>query len=175
MDKLDIGELAIVPLNKGLRIENFDCGDCDLNEFIRHDSFAYDEKMLAKTYVVISKGEIAGFFSICTDAIRMSKEERLEEFGIAKPHPDYPSIKIARLAVAIGRKGQGIGTFMAMHAIGKAIEISKEAGCRYVTVDAYPEQASFYGQKCGFVRNLGELGGKNISMRYDLIDAFRKA
>ena len=174
MDKLDVGELSVVPLNKSLRIENFDCGDSDLNEFIRHDSFAYDEKMLAKTYVTIYRAEIVGFFSICTDAIRLSKEERFEEFGVAKPHPDYPSIKIARLAVALGRKGQGIGAFMTKHAIGKAIEISKEAGCRYVTVDAYPEQASFYGRKCGFARNLDDLNGRNISMRYDLIDAFRK-
>lgn len=155
-------------------LENFDCGDRDLNEFIRRDSFAYDEKMLAKTYVVVFRGEIAGFFSICTDAIRLSKEERFEEFGIAKPHPDYPAVKIARLAVSLKRKGQGIGSFMTTFAIGKAIQISKEAGCRYVTVDAYPEQSSFYGKKCGFVTNHGETGGENVSMRYDLIDAFRK-
>ncbi len=174
MDRLEIGELTVVPLNSDFRLENFDCGDRDLNEFLRHDALAYDEKMLAKTYVAVFRGEVAGFFSICADAIRLSKAERLEEFGIAKPHPDYPALKIARLAVSIHKRGQGIGRFMATYAIGKAIEISRQAGCRYVTVDAYPEQATFYGQKCGFISNQGDLGGKNISMRYDLIDAFRK-
>ncbi len=39
---------------------------------------------------------------------------------------------------------QGIGRFMLLAAIGKAISISNDIGCRYITVDSKPESMGFY-------------------------------
>jgi len=104
------------------------------------------------------------------DAIKLSSTEREEEFGKPKQYPDYPAIKIARLAVSKNVQNRGIGTFMVKIVIGKAIEISKSIGCRFVTVDAYPKQAGFYA-RLDFITNTHDKSGDNVSMRYDLQQA----
>jgi len=56
----------------------------------------------------------------------------------------FPCIRIARLAVDIRFERQGVGRFLLSVAIGKAISISNEIGCRYITVDSKPESLGFY-------------------------------
>ena len=168
MGSFPLNDIVIVPLNKGTDLEPFDCKDADLNEFLRKDAFTYEKQQLAKTYIALHENKPIGFFSICTDAIRLSHEERQNEFGVDKPHPDYPAIKIARLAVDCRVARQGVGTHLVKKGVGKAIEISKEVACRFVTVDAYPNMEKFY-LSCGFIRNTADGGGHNVSMRLDLI------
>ncbi len=172
MPEIILSDITVAVLRKGVNLDSFDCGDMDLNSFLKTDAPIYEEKHIAKTYVGVYQNEPVGFFSICTDAIRLSKEEKLEEFGAEKPHSDYPAVKIARLAVSKNHSSKKVGTYLVKQAIGKIIGLSEQVGCRFVTVDAYPSVIGFY-EKCGFVRNAKELCGSNISMRLDLIDALR--
>jgi len=165
-------DMTVAVLRKGINLDRFNCGDDDLNSFLKSDAFIYEEKKIAKTYIVLYQNEPIGFFSICADAIRLSREERFDEFGVEKPHADYPAIKIARLAVSKSHSDKGVGTYMVKQAVGKTIGLSEQVGCRFVTVDAYPAAIRFY-EGCGFVRNLAEKSGTNASMRLDLIDALR--
>lgn len=157
-------------MNKGLDLSSFDCADSDLNDFLKKDALAHEEKNIVKTYVCLYRNNPIGFFSVCMDAIKLSSTEREEEFGKPKQYPDYPAIKIARLAVSKNVQNRGIGTFMVKIVIGKAIEISKSIGCRFVTVDAYPKQAGFYA-RLDFITNTHDKSGDNVSMRYDLQQA----
>ncbi|NYZ75538.1 GNAT family N-acetyltransferase [Candidatus Micrarchaeota archaeon] len=159
-------------LNKGLDLSSFDCGDSDLNEFLKKDAFGHEEKNIVKTYVCLNQNNAVGFFSVCNDAIKLSKQERQSEFGEPKAYSDYPAIKIARLAVSKNCQRKGVGKFMVQVVVGKAIELSKSVGCRFVTVDAYPQQAEFY-EKMGFIRNIEDRAGDNVSMRLDLVEALK--
>ncbi len=161
-------QLNIVPLNRGIDLSGFDCKDGDLNDFLKNDAFAYEQKNLVKTYVCLFQNKPVGFFSACTDAIRLSPDERRGEFGKDKTHPDYPAVKIARLAVSCDFQKRGVGRLMVRLVVGKGSDLSKTIGCRFVTVDAYPQQAEFY-ERMGFMRNLADRSGDNISMRLDLI------
>lgn len=165
-------QITVAPLNRGINLDSFDCGDGDLNDFLKKDSFSYSEKGIARTYVCLFQNQPVGFFSICADAIRLSVEERNSEFGKQKAHPDYPALKIARLAVSKNFQKRGIGAYMVKLVIGKAFGISEQIGCRFVTVDAYAKNESFY-RKLGFLNNQEDRSGQNISMRFDLIDAIR--
>ncbi len=171
MECIPSDEMTIVPLNRGVSLDEFDCGDADLNEFLKKDSFAYSEKAIAKTYVALYRNNPVGFFSICTDAIRLSADEKLDELGVEKPHADYPALKIARLGVQKEHQKCDVGSFLVKNVIGKAIALSEVVGCRFVTVDAYPKSLGFY-KKCNFIENQAETGRLNTSMRLDLISFF---
>lgn len=170
MDALILeSELNVTLLSHGIGLNSFDCGDFDLNEFLKIDSFEHDENGIAKTFVLSYQNNPVGFLSLCMDAIRLSETERIKEFGAEKHYGDYPALKVARLAVDKRFQKRGVGSNIIKIAVGKAIELSNEVGCRFVTVDAYQEQAGFY-KKCLFLENEQGKSKRHVSMRFDLID-----
>jgi len=161
-------ELSVVRLNSGLTFQGFDCLDLDLNDFIKNDALAYQEKALVTTYVCLYRNNPIAFFSVCMDAIRLDPSERSASFGIDKPHKDYPAVKIARLAVIPDFQRRGVGTFLVRMVIGKAVGLSKEVSCRFVSVDAYSKSVDFYLRN-GFEKNVADSSGHNTSLRFDLL------
>lgn len=60
-EKSDALDFTIRLLKEGEKIDAFDCGDDDLNDFILNSSVLYKEEMLAITYLVQTRtsGEIS--------------------------------------------------------------------------------------------------------------------
>lgn|SRR3989338_8204714 len=169
-DPINFLKLDIIKLSAGFDLSAFDCGDSDLNSFLKDDALLYQGGSLTVTYICLYKNQIAGYFSLSSDAIRLEFEEKE-----AMPEPkrrlgEYPAVKIGRLAVHKDFRKKGIGTFLVKAAMGKiAGSIIKEIGCRFVTIDAYDEAIDFY-KKLGFIQNLAKKRKTGLSMRYDLID-----
>ncbi|MBR0036071.1 MAG: hypothetical protein IJP70_00355 [Bacteroidales bacterium] len=46
----------IYKLGEKERVESFDCGDADLNDFILNDALPYHKEKLAVTYTYVEKG-----------------------------------------------------------------------------------------------------------------------
>ncbi len=151
------------------KTSGFNSGDKELNEFLTRQAFAYQEKGIAKTYLARLDGRMVGYFSLCTDAIRLSEKEREVVFGVSKPHADYPAVKIARLAISEDAQRQGIGRALVRLAFGIAGNVNHFAACRFLTVDAYGASAGFY-EKTGFVKNTSDKSGSKVSLRLDLIE-----
>ena len=132
MHKLDTSE----------RIESFDCGDTDLNDFILNESFLYREALLAVSYVLENKvnQRSVAYFSLANDRISLSDFENKTEFNRFRKH---------RLGVDLSVKGQSIGSFL-LNFIKSYFIIENKTGCRFLTVDAYAAAVPFY-MKNGFV------------------------
>ena len=76
-------EIEII-IHAGVRdLTKFDCGNEDLNEFLRDDSLKQQNAMLNITYLVIYREEIIGYFTLSTDNIKLSnlKKEYKEKFN----------------------------------------------------------------------------------------------
>ncbi len=148
----------------------FDCGDDDLNEFIRNDAWNYKRRLLAETYLFYPT-ELAdqnifkpvAYASVCNDAITVVSEERKGEkrlffkTAIQKRLPNskrffrsFPAVKIARLAVVKSIPRQGLGSEI-INIFKKLFLTENRTGCLFLTVDAYntPYTLSFY-KKNGF-------------------------
>ena len=149
MHKLDTSE----------KIESFDCGDTDLNDFILNESFLYREALLAVSYVLENKvnQRSVAYFSLANDRISLSDFENKTEFNRFRKHrfvnekrlKSYPAAKICRLGVDLSVKGQSIGSFL-LNFIKSYFIIENKTGCRFLTVDAYAAAVPFY-MKNGFV------------------------
>lgn len=146
-------------LNQSEKIESFDCGDTDLNDFIMHESILYREALLAVSYILENKNshQSVAYFSLANDRISLTDFESKTEFNRFRKHRfvnekrlrSYPAAKICRLGVDLSMKGQSIGSFL-LNFIKSYFIIDNKTGCRFLTVDAYAEAVPFY-VKNGFI------------------------
>ncbi len=104
-------ETVITELTKNYDLISFDCGDTDLNEFLKEDAQKYKNQLIAKTYLVIYNTQVIAFFSIMNDSIKLDPLETENTKKLQRLH-EYPALKIRRLAVDKRFKKKGIGTFI---------------------------------------------------------------
>ena len=112
----------IYKLGENERVESFDCGDADLNDFILTDASLYYHVRLATSYVLEDgiTGEAAGYFSLAHDRISLTdfpsnsayNRFRKQFFAQGKMFKSYPALKICRLATNKSARGLGIGSMM---------------------------------------------------------------
>lgn len=139
-------------------VNHFDCGDEDLNDFIRTDAPLYFKVRLATSYVLEDKetGRTIGYFSLAHDRISLTdfpsnsayNRFRKQFFAQGKMFKSYPALKICRLATDKECRGEGIGA-MIVNMIIASYRNDNKAGCRFITVDAYADALPFY-YKQGF-------------------------
>lgn len=140
-------------LHEGESINNFDCGDEDLNDFLINESSLYRNALLSVTYVVEDKKteEVIAYFSLSNDKISISDFENKTDFNRFRKHKfvnekrlrSYPAIKIGRLGIAKIAQHKSIGTYL-LEFIAEFFLIDNKSGCRFVTVDAYVDAIPFY-------------------------------
>lgn len=146
-------EYRIRRLQQGERIESFDCGDADLNDFIINESHYYRDALIAVTYVYehSETGEILAYFSLANDKVSVADFGSKTEFNRFRRHRfvnekrirSYPAVKICRLGVIHSKRGLGIGSVL-LDFIKSYFLVDNKTGCRFVTVDAYIGAVPFY-------------------------------
>lgn len=154
-----IDHYRIYKLAEDEKINTFDCGDTDLNDFAMNEAQPYRKEKLAVTYTLVNKedsSEIAAFFCLLNDRISMTDFDNKTEYNRfrkrfvnAKRIKSYPAAKIGRFAVAKSMKGKSIGSFL-LDFIKSFFVVDNKTGCRFLTVDAYADAVPFY-LKNGFV------------------------
>lgn len=149
--------------------EGFTCGDADLDDFLRSDALRLQTQRAARTFVAVYEAELVGYVALLVDAIELKPNERKKLDLHFRDHPMVPALKIARLAVAVSFQGRGLGETFVHFAAARVLDIEAHAGCRLLTVDAYPAAVGFY-ERLGFVRNRADVYERRErpSMRFDV-------
>lgn len=168
-------------LNPNDNIKPFDCGDTDLNGFLLEDDRLisnakhHAKELLAVTYVIEDedKEQTIAYFSLLNDKIERNITDDSEWKRLSKEIPNIkrrrsqPAVKIGRLAVSKEYQGQGWG-LQIVNFLKHWFTNNNKTGCRYITVDALADKASFY-EKHGFkVLVTPEKGDETVLMYYDL-------
>ena len=169
---LDFSKVKAERLSKIYDVSKFDCGDDDLNDFLKNDAFIYQEKKIATTILFFYEENLIGFLSVAADSLRLNLDEKKSYDIHQKKLEDIPAVKLARLAMDKNYQKQGVGTNILKWCIGYTLECSDRIAIRFITVDAYPEKVNFY-QKFNFIVNQNKHYTKKdyqVSMRYDLLN-----
>ena len=162
MTSLDCSKLEIIKADKDiLRSIEFDCGDDDLNGFLLEDSFANIENSLSKIYLCLYDGIVVGFFALSADSIEVNEKLEIN-------YPMYPAIKIGRLAVHKDYQGKRIGSTLIDWIVGFCLELRKDIGVRFISVDAYKKVKKFYTDNLFEELQNEKNNGRNIPMYKDL-------
>ena len=163
--------MELVQLTADYEIKPFDCGDAELNGFLRDNAKPFLENLLARTYLFCDENQIAGYFCLLND--KVSKQEvansdwrKLKKlFPHSKHFGSYPAVKIGRLAISLQYRNQGLGGEL-MNAIKRLLRQDPGYSIfRFLTVDAYLAAVPFY-EKNGFKRLLPAEGRDGTQAMY---------
>jgi len=135
----------VVCLEPETPLPAFDCGDPDLNEFLKDDAKRYQAELLAVTYLVMEADQIAAFFSLSNDKLTCAPEDstarriwnRIQrKIPNCKRRQSYPAVKIGRLGVCTNMQRHGLGQEI-LDWLKILFLTDNRTGCRFITVDAY--------------------------------------
>ncbi len=169
---IDHSRLKPISLSPDINLLDFDCGDSDLNDFIRNDALDYQKQDIAQTTCVLYGQKVIAYYTLACDALSLLKKEKRKVIPYPKRvYDNFPAVKICRMACVKDCQKKGIGSLLLEIILGMVWDLNKNGiGCRFITVDAYPERVSFY-QKNGFELNLAKNLADNkrtISMRLNI-------
>lgn len=131
--------------------ESFDCGNADLNNYLRQIAGQHIRKSLARVYVACEDSDptrIVAYYSLNICEIR--SEELPEPFRKKFPRR-IPAVRLGRLAVARANQRQGVGELMLVDAMRKVIKVDAVVGAVAMLVDAKDEGAKRFYLKYKFL------------------------
>jgi len=144
--------VTIRRLEESDELENFDCGDEPLNNYLKRHAWTNQEKIsIGVTYVAIDDSApytVLGYFTLATSSV--PRERLPKKYVRGLPPYDLPLILLARLAVDKRFSGRGLGRALLSEALQITLRVADEVGCRCIITDAYPEKAGWYA-RYGFV------------------------
>lgn len=143
-------ERVIVLLNKHHQRSEFDCGDPELNLYLRDRAAANAARNLSRSYVITpsaTSSEIHGFYTVCLAQI---EHYELPETVAAPAYP-IPVVRLVRLAIATAYQRQGLGALLLIDACRHSLEIAARAGLLGMVADAKNQDSCLFYQKFGFI------------------------
>ncbi|WP_347988688.1 GNAT family N-acetyltransferase [Methylomonas sp. AM2-LC] len=135
----------IRPYTKSVIRTEFDCGQSELNSYIRHYATQDIKRNVARIFIATPEEQdtqLAGFYTLSAGSISCSE---LPE-SLTKKLPRYP-VPIAilgRLAVDLKYQGQGLGSILLADACQRVAHASKTLAVAGIVVDAKESAADFY-------------------------------
>ena len=131
---------------------SFDCGDNDLNIFLRRYARQSHELGGAKTFLAVDDTDnktILGFYSIAPGSMDHADTPELARRGLARH--EVPGFRLARLATDIRVQGNGRGGQL-LGAIGRScIRVAAEVGGVMLIIDAKNERAAAWYASYGAI------------------------
>ena len=131
------------PIAKAHDREAFDCGEAELNEFLRRHARQSHEKGGAKTFVAtpVDDGKrVLGFYSLSPASIDYARTPALVKKGLARY--DVPVFRLGRLAVDRAVQGQGLGGQLLLTAGRRCLRAAAEVGGVALLIDAKNERVA---------------------------------
>jgi GNAT superfamily N-acetyltransferase len=132
-------------------VQNFDCGNTALNDFLVKYALSNTSAGLARTFVatLINQATVVGYFSIAAGSIE--RDQAPDRVAKGTPRHPIPVALLARLAVDLKYQGRGVGEGLLKHALLKILDASHNIGLRAVLVHAKNQRAADFYRRYGFV------------------------
>lgn len=121
----------------------FDCGDAQMNEFLRRFARQSHEQNAAKTFCAIDSAvpsRILGFYTIAPSAVAHANVPTAMTKGLARR--EVSGFRLARLATDVSVAGQGLGGQLLAAAALRCLRLAGEGGGILLIIDAKSERAA---------------------------------
>ncbi len=142
-------ERRVEKLRPDHRIEGFDCGREELDQYLLRYPLQNQQAGAAQTYVGLAGDAVIGYHTLTVGQVsREEAPERLTK-GLAR-HP-VPIMLLARLAVDRRWHGQGVGKALLKDAMQRTLQAADIAGIRAFAVHAKDEEARRFYAKFDFI------------------------
>jgi len=139
----------VKPLAKAHDRAAFRCGVIALDTYIRQQARQDLDRRLANVFVLTEDGKrIAAFYTL--SALSLMPETLPDAARAKLPRLPLPVTLLGRMAVDEAYRGRGLGEFVLLHALSRALRSSVEVASWAVIVDAKIGARTFY-LKNGFL------------------------
>lgn len=133
----------IEKLRREHHVDLCDCGQDALNRFLVRDAFQNQQAEASQIYVALIGDEVVVFYTLGVAEVEYDDAPKRLGKGLAR-HP-IPLMLLARLAVATGWQGKGLGAGLLKDAMLRTLQAADIAGIRALAVHAKDDEArAFY-------------------------------
>ena len=137
-----------VLLDSSHHVDDFACGNAELNHYVRSFACIHNQHGAARTFVTVEGRQVVGYYTLTIGSVGKEETPRRISKGLAK-HP-VPVIILARLAVNKQFQGKGVGQALLKDALLRIVGAADEIGGRAVLVHAKDDKAKAFYLKFGF-------------------------
>lgn len=139
-------------------LSDFDCGDEELNKFLKDDALNQQNAKLNVTKLVMCEGRIIGYASLLTDKIILKriKDEKLRitlkgKLNLNSKEKEISAVMIGRFAIDKKYTNKGLGSHILRNILKNLKEISENRiRFRFIVIEGYASAFNFYVLKNGF-------------------------
>ena len=130
------------------RLDNFECGEAVLDDWLKRRALANQSSGASRTFVVTDQDRhVCGYYAMAAGAV----SHQLATSGLRRNMPDpVPVMVLARLAVDRRAQGQHLGAALLQDAVNRAVAVSQNVGVRALLVHALHEKARKFYEHYGF-------------------------
>jgi GNAT superfamily N-acetyltransferase len=141
--------LRIEKLQRTHALEEFTCGQPELDRFLIRHALQAQQMNSSQTYVGLNDKTVVGFYTIVAGEARHADAPERVVKGM--PRYPVPLLVLARLAVHSEWQGRGIGAGLLLNALGRTLQVADIVGVRSLAVHAKDDSAAAFYRHFGFV------------------------
>ena len=131
------------PLVGSHRIDEFECGEATLDEWLKSRAMNNHLSGASRTFVAVDdQSRVYGYYAMAAGAV----SHQMATSGVRRNMPDtVPVMVLARLAVDHRAQNIKLGSALLQDAVKRAVAVSQNAGVRALLVHALHDRArQFY-------------------------------
>lgn len=136
------------PLSATHRLDEFECGESSLNDWLRRRALTNHLSGASRTFVVTDfEMRVLGYYALAAGAVAHQNATNAVRRNMPDP---VPVMVLARLAVDQSAQGMKLGAALLQDAVNRALAVSQNAGVRALLVHALNDQAKNFYERYGF-------------------------
>lgn len=131
----------------------FDCGDADLNSYLKRYARQNHESGGAKCFVACPDDDasrVLGFYTLSPASLEHARTPSVVSRGLARY--DVPVFRLGRLATDRTVQGRGLGGALLLRAADRCMRVASEVGGVALLIDAKNDLAANWYETYGAVR-----------------------
>ncbi len=129
-------------------VDRFDCGNEELNRYLKKFAYYNNQNRSSRTFVTFHKKEVVGYYTLTIGSVSRRETPQRVSKGLAK-HP-IPVFILARLAVTKKYHRQSIGQSLLKNALLRILGVADAIGGRAILVHAKNDQVKKFYKSFGF-------------------------
>lgn len=135
-------------LTAGHDIEDFDCGEANLNEWLKRRAIRNQTSGASRTYVVSEPSRrVVGYYALAAGSVLHADAPSRVRRNMPQP---IPVVVLGRLAVDLSWQGIGLGGSLLADAVRRTLGAADTIGVRALVLHALSERAKAFYERHGF-------------------------
>ena len=139
--------LAPRKLTAADNVDEFNCGQADLNDWLKRYALVNQKSGMSTVFVTLSGDKVVGYYALAAGGVERAQAP--DRVARGQPSHPIPVILLARLAVDWSVQGSGLGRALLRDALKRVAAAADEIGVRALLIHAKDERARDFYMRCG--------------------------